>query len=323
MMKQQKALLVINPISGTGKKNGLAEMVGRRLEPAGIAVDTVLTKCAGDATVIARGAIDDGYDIVIAAGGDGTVNETAIALCDSGVTLGILPCGSGNGLARHLSIPIDLHGALEVIARGKHESIDYGTVNGRPFFCTFGMGFDAAVSHKFAQSGHRGFSTYIKTTFKEFRTYTPEEYRISIDGQVLTERAFCIAVCNASQYGNNAYVAPQASITDGYLDVTIIHYGNVATTALVGLDMMLGTIQKHVLVTTLRASNLTIERASEGPAHMDGEPLILPAKLDVKCHESRLNVFTPRADTRIIPVITPLTSAVKGIGYSVASIFRK
>lgn len=322
-MKKQRALLIINPISGTGKKKGISERVSARLAKEGIDVETVWTESAGHATELARGAVADGVDIVIAAGGDGTINETAIALCDSSVTLGILPCGSGNGLARHLSIPIDLHGALEVIAHGTRESIDYGTVNGRPFFCTFGMGFDAVVSHKFAQSGHRGFSTYIKTTFKEFRTYTPEEYRILIDGQVFTERAFCIAVCNASQYGNNAYVAPHASITDGSLDVTIIHYGNVATTALVGLDMMLGTIRKHILVTTLRASNLTIERASEGPAHMDGEPLILPAKLDVKCHESCLNVFTPRANTRIIPVITPLKSAVTGIGYSVASIFRK
>lgn len=322
-MKKQRALLIINPISGTGKKKGLSEKVTERLGREDIEVETAWTESAGHATELARRAVADGYDLVIAAGGDGTINETAVALCNSPVKLGILPCGSGNGLARHLSIPIYLHGALEVIARGQSAAVDYGTVNDRPFFCTFGMGFDAAVSHKFAQSGSRGFSTYLKTTFREFRSYTPEEYRISIDGQVLTERAFCIAVCNASQYGNNAYVAPHASITDGSLDVTVIHYGNVATTALVGLDMMLGTIRKHILVTTLRASNLTIERASEGPAHMDGEPLILPAKLDVRCHGSRLNVFTPRADTRIIPVITPLKSAVKGIGYSVASVFRK
>lgn len=321
-MKDQKALLIINPISGTGKKQGLAEKVSTRLAEVGIVVDNVSTKCAGDATELARKAVGDGYDIVIAAGGDGTINETATALCGTDVTLGIIPCGSGNGLARHLNIPVDLYGALDVIAAGRKECADYGTVAGRPFFCTFGVGFDAAVSHKFAQSKHRGKMTYIKNTFHEYLSFKPEEYVIRANGEVITDRAFVVAVCNASQYGNNAYIAPHASITDGLLDVTIIHYGNILTTALVGLDLMAGTIEKNMLIHTFRTDHLSLERADEGPAHIDGEPMILPSRLDVVCNKQQLNVFSPGEEDYIHPIVTPAKSMINDTSLAFKSLFR-
>ena len=267
-MKQ--ALLIINPVSGTSRKEGLEERVAERLGREGIAVTTRRTASADDATTFAREAVDKGFDMVLAAGGDGTVNETANALCGTGVAFGIIPCGSGNGLARHLNIPVDVRAALEIIAEGRTEVCDHGDVNGRNFFCTFGVGFDAAVSHKFAESKRRGKLTYLSNTFREYITYRPDEYVISANGEVITERAFVVAVCNASQYGNNAYIAPQASITDGLLDVTIIHYGNLLSTALVGLDLMNGSIERNMLIHAFRASSLTIERKNPGPAHLDG-----------------------------------------------------
>ncbi len=322
-MKMKKALLIINPISGTSNKKGLDQRVQSRLAEKDISVDTVWTKASGDATNLAREAAADGYDIVIAAGGDGTINETAIALCGTGVTLGIIPCGSGNGLARHLNIPIDISGAIDVIANGRAEVIDHGSVNEHPFFCTFGAGFDAAVSHKFAQSKHRGKYTYIRNTFREYVHYRPEEYVITANGQVITERAFVVSVCNASQYGNNAYIAPHASICDGLLDVTIIHYGNILSTALVGLDLMLGSIEKNMLIHTFRAEELSIERKDVGAVHIDGEPLLLDARLDVKCHKHSLKVFTPGCDSSIRPLLTPMKSMVSGLRSSVRSLFKK
>lgn len=321
-MKKQKALLIINPISGTGKKEGLAEKVADVLKESDIAVDHVLTKCAGDATNIARKAVDDGYDIVIAAGGDGTINETAIGLCGTDVVLGIIPCGSGNGLARHLNIPVDVHESIKIIASGQKLCVDYGTVVDRPFFCTFGVGFDAAVSHKFAQSKHRGKMTYIKNTFHEYLSFKPEEYVIKANDEVITDRAFVVAVCNASQYGNNAYIAPHASITDGLLDVTIIHYGNILTTALVGLDLMAGTIEKNMLIHTFRTDRLTLERKTEGPAHIDGEPVMLPARLDVVCNKQQLNVFSPGEKDYIHPITTPVSEMFNDTTRTVKSWFR-
>lgn len=322
-MELKKALLIINPISGTGRKQGLDRRVSDRLQPVGIDLDVAWTTAAGDATSLARQAADRGYEIVIAAGGDGTVNETAMALCDTGVTLGIIPCGSGNGLARHLNIPVDIRASLDVIASGRSEICDNGEVNGRKFFCTFGMGFDAVVGHKFAQSKQRGLMTYLKTTVSEYRHYQPEEYVITANGHVLTERAFVVAVCNASQYGNNAYIAPHASINDGLLDVTIIHYGNMLTTAMVGLDLMAGTIEKNMLIDTFRADSLRIERRAPGAVHLDGEPMELSETIDVRCNKHSLSVFTPGPDAHIRPLLTPMMAIVNGIGTTLRSLVKK
>ena len=322
-MESKKALLIINPISGSGKKKGLQEKVTSRLADAGIKVDTEWTTAAGDATVFARQAIADGYDIVIAAGGDGTVNETAVALCGSDVMLGIIPCGSGNGLARHMNIPVDVDASIKIIAAGNSEICDHGVANGRPFFCTFGTGFDATVGHKFAESKSRGLMTYVKSTFKEYFNYKPEEYIIKANGKTLTERAFVVAVCNASQYGNSAYIAPNASISDGLLDVTIIHYGNKLTTALVGVDLMAGSIERNALIDTFRTSDLQIIRKGSGPVHIDGEPLVFDAEINIKCCPRQLRILTPGSDTPIRPLLTPMMSMFSDIGRTLRRIFKK
>lgn len=184
-------------------------------------MDTAYTTGHGDATRLTTDAASKGYRAVIAAGGDGTVNEIATALCGTSTALGIIPVGSGNGLARHLGLPLDVTEAIEVIAKDNIIDCDYGTANGRPFFCTFGVGFDAAVSEKFAHQKRRGKLSYIKSAISEYVSYNPQTYTISANGQILTQKAFIVACCNASQYGNNAYIAPTASITDGLLDITI------------------------------------------------------------------------------------------------------
>lgn len=303
---RRKAMLIINPISGTGKKQGLAEAVIDRLGREGFDVDVRVTTCRGDATRLAREAAEKGYTSVIAAGGDGTVNETAKALCGTDVILGIIPSGSGNGLARHLKIPISVQHSLEVIAKGKVVSSDYGTVNDKPFFCTFGVGFDAAVSHSFAKQSRRGLITYIKSALTEYLKYKPETYTISANGKILTEKAFVIACCNASQYGNNAYISPDASITDGLLDIIIIHQGSPIDTAVVGIDLFTGYINKNTMIHSLRAPAAVIYRNSSGPAHIDGEPMILDDIMDIKCHHRALSIYVPSDEnSRFRPIITP------------------
>lgn len=322
-MDSQRALLIINPISGTADKEGLDRFVRSRLGIRGINVDTAWTAGSGDATRLANEAVRAGYGTVIAAGGDGTINETAAALCDTGVSLGIIPCGSGNGLARHIGIPIEIEGAVSVLEQGNMQDCDYGTVNGRPFFCTFGSGFDATVSEKFASDKHRGRMTYIKNTFREYISYRPDEYVISANGHVLTQRAFLVAACNASQYGNNAYIAPHASITDGLLDLTIIHYGNLLTTALVGIDLLSGFIERNMLIHTLRTNQATIERSQPGPVHIDGEPTWMGRRLEVACHKHGLRIFVPEADHRFMPIITPVMSMMTDLKTSIDRALRK
>ncbi|MBD5213908.1 MAG: diacylglycerol kinase family lipid kinase [Bacteroidales bacterium] len=321
VMQGKKMMLIINPISGTTGKAGLDRKAVKCLSPLGVDVDVRYTEYAGHASELAAEAARKGYAGVIAAGGDGTINEVASSLCNTGVPLGIVPAGSGNGLARHVGIPIDFDLALKVVAQQFPLDVDYGTVNGKPFFCTTGVGFDAAVSHRFATQGKRGLMMYIKSMIETYRNYESETYTLSANGHVLTQKAFVVAVANASQYGNNAYIAPNASIRDGLLDVMIIHSGDILSTARVGMDMMSGYLDKNMNITTFRTPSVVIYRSAEGPAHMDGEPMILGDILDIRCHKGALKMFVPKDHSTFCPVITPVKSTLSGLGLGLRHLF--
>jgi len=323
-MAIRKARLVINPISGTRSKKGLAEYVASQLAPKGWEVEVKYTEGHGDATRLANEAAELGYDAVFAAGGDGTINETAAALCGTSTALGIVPCGSGNGLARHLGIPVDIEASVKVIAGNSAKAIDYASVNDNlKFFCTCGVGFDAAVSEAFSRKKTRGKLTYIQSTFQTFAHFEPEYYTIIADGQRLTEKAFIVAVCNASQYGNNAYIAPGAVIDDGLLDVTIVHAGNILSTALVGFDILAGQIEKNAAAMTFRTHALTIERSQAGAAHLDGEPLELGSRIDICCHHQALHVIAPDVPIEIKPFITPVQAMFSDFRLAINKLLKK
>lgn len=316
MRTPHKVLLVINPISGTLSKDGLRERVEEELHAKGIEVTTEFTGYPGAAYDLSLKGIENGCDIIIAAGGDGTFHECADACRNHDTALGLIPCGSGNGFARHLGIPPNLKKSLDIITGGHIVGCDYGEVNGTPFFCTMGVGFDATVSHKFAGLKRRGRMSYVKTVMQEYLSYQPAEYVISSNGNVLTERALVVAICNVSQYGNNAYIAPKAKIDDGLLDVTIVSRGTFLETALVGLDMLTGYLDKNTLIHTFRTSHAKIEATEDSEMlklHVDGEPLQLKGHLEVDCHHLGLRVLAPDKDMEFKPIITPLKSAVQDL----------
>lgn len=320
VMSQRRIRLIINPISGTVGKDG----IGRYVESVfGHSVEVCQTSGPGDATRLGAEAAGMGYDAVLVAGGDGTVNETAAGLCGTNVPLGIIPCGSGNGLARHLNIPVDIASSVEIARMGNIIDCDAGEVNGRPFFCTFGVGFDAAVSEKFAHQPRRGRLSYVLSVFSEYIKYNPQSYTILANGQELTRKAFLVAVCNASQYGNNAYIAPYASMTDGLLDVTIVHAGSPLTTALVGADLLTGLINRNMLIHTFRTKSLSIIREEAGAAHIDGEPEILPERMDIQCNPGRLKVFAPGAEPHFTPLITPAHNLLRDLKLTLAHMFNE
>lgn len=318
-MDSTTTLLLINPHAGTIGKEGMAEMVASRL---GFMPRVAYTTGRGSAADLTRRAIAEGAEAVLAAGGDGTINETASALLGSGVALGIIPCGSGNGLGRHLGIPMILEEAVDIIAAGHIDRCDYGTADGMPFFCTFGVGFDAAVSAKFDKERRRGRLTYLRQTFLEYLRYNPETYTIKAGGKTMTDKAFLVAVCNASQYGNNAYIAPHASMVDGLLDVTIVHSGSPLTTALVGMDLLTGFIEQNMLIETFKAPRVSIERNAQGAVHLDGEPRIMGWAIDIVCNPGALSIFTPRLPSEPFrPIITPARAFMRDLQYAVRQIF--
>ena len=291
MTEKKKIVFVVNPISGTQGKKAILKWIEDRLDRSIYDYSIVKTEYAGHATQIAAAAVQDKVDIVVAIGGDGTINEIARSLVHTSTALGIIPCGSGNGLARHLRIPMEPKGAIDVLNKGYNVCIDYGKINNIPFFCTCGVGFDAFVSLKFADSGKRGLLTYLENTLHESLTYEPETYEIENEEGTVKYKAFLIACGNASQYGNNAYIAPQASLTDGLMDVTIMEPFTVLDVPSLSFQLFNKTIDQNSRIKTIRAKKIKIHRINEGVVHFDGDPLMASKELEVEIIPNGLNVI--------------------------------
>lgn len=321
--KPREAIIIINPISGTRDKESLWEAIETRFRKEGVPFTTFYTAGPDDARKLAREAVASGKKpAVIAVGGDGTINEVATALCGSDTPLGIIPCGSGNGLARTLQIPQTPGKALDIIFEGNLEKCDCGTVNGRNFFCTFGLGFDAAVAHKFAASRRRGKLSYIRKAAEEYLKFQSAPYALAIDGEVIVKEAFIIAVCNVPQYGNNVYIAPGASIDDGLLDITLIREGSPVDTVRTGVGMLAGSFGANKTIESFRVSKAAITRLSTGPVQLDGEPFEMGKHLEIECLPGALTIYMPRVRHKFRPVVSPAQSFLSDLFDDIVRLFN-
>ena len=227
----------------------------------------------------------------MAVGGDGTVNEVARSIVHSETALGIIPCGSGNGLARHLLLPMNTRKAIEIINACEIHELDYGVINEYPFFCTCGMGFDAFVSMKFAESGKRGPITYAENILREGLKYKPETYIIEDENGTKTYKAFLISCANASQYGNNAYIAPQASMSDGLMDVIIMEPFDMLEAPQISIDMFNKTLDKNTRIKTFHSKKIHIHRTKPGVIHYDGDPVMAGEDINVEIKEKGIKII--------------------------------
>ena len=297
MITKKNITFIINPISGSVKKNNIPDIIEETIDKSLFNYSIRETEKAGHAAEIAYEAQQNGIDVVVAVGGDGTVNEVARSIVHSNTALGIIPCGSGNGLARHLLLPMDPKKSVEIINRCVIHDLDYGIINEIPFFCTCGMGFDAFISMKFAEAGKRGPVTYIENVLREGLTYKPETYHIEDETGTLIRKAFLIACANASQYGNNAYIAPQASMSDGLLDVIIMEPFDVLEAPQVAIEMMNKTLDKNQKIKTFRTKHIHIHREKEGYIHYDGDPVMTTADVDIQLvHKGIKMIVNPDGD---------------------------
>ena len=289
-MNKKKVVFILNPISGTISKAGIPDLIEERLDKDKFDYRIAETQHAGHATDLAREAVEEGVDLVVAVGGDGTVNEVGRSLINTKSALGILPCGSGNGLARHLNLPMNLKKCIDIINCYDVKALDYGIINNHPFFCTCGMGFDAFISMKFAEAGKRGPITYMQKVLEEGLSYEPETYVIEDEDGTHRYKAFLVSAANASQYGNNAYIAPQASMSDGLLDIIIMEPFDLIEAPQVAIELFNKTLDKNLKIKTFRAKHIHILRKKEGVIHYDGDPITSDADVDISVVPKGINI---------------------------------
>lgn len=293
-MTKTKVCVIINPVSGTESKKNIPEDVAKAFDQKEFDVVFRITGYPNHATEIAKDALDNGFKYILTVGGDGTVNEVAKVLVETDAILGIIPFGSGNGLARDLNIPLESEKAIQIILQGNTRTIDYGSANGNIFFCTCGVGFDAFISDKFADEKKRGPLGYVRNIMEGVIEFKPEDYELIYDGGVIKERAFLINCANASQYGNEVYIAPGADMEDGKMNVSILKPLNANEVPHTTLQLFTKNIDKNSKMTTFLTSKITIKRNRKGIMHVDGEPVKTDNKIEVQIFPKGLKVFAPQ-----------------------------
>lgn len=267
--------IIINPVSGTDAARKRAKKVVLALEEE-FKIKGIKTEYAGHATKLAKQAVNDGVEIVVAVGGDGTVNEIASALVGTDTALIIVGTGSGNGLARDLGMfGLSTKKIIERIKQNKSYRIDCGEVLGRKFFCTCGSGFDALIGHLFAQTKVRGFLTYVKLSLKAYKDYTPLSYRLSFGSRMDSKngKAFVVNIANNKQFGNNAYIAPHANLMDGLFTVTIIKPFKWYNIPYMAYSLFTKQMHKNKFVETFDCGDCILDVAVGAYLHIDGEPI--------------------------------------------------
>jgi len=291
---RKKIAFIINPNSGTGSKSALPGLIEQELDASLFIPEVVYTEHAHHGRELAARFVEEGFYAVVAVGGDGTVNEVARALTHTSTALGIIPVGSGNGLARHLDIPMSVKSAINHLNHSEAILIDYGLVNGNPFFCTCGTGFDAYVSTEFAKGKQRGIMAYLEKVITGYFNYKSTSYQLIGNGIDFKTKAFVLTFANASQWGNNAYIAPQASVQDGKLDISVMSNFPLIAIPSLAIELFAKTIDKGFFMTTFRTQEVTLQRETPGPFHFDGEPYEEGTEIKVKIVPEGLKILVKK-----------------------------
>ena len=282
---------MINALSGPRRRNDLHAVIQQNCSDW--TYDVVPCGTREELHDLVAQASASGVKIIYAVGGDGTVHEIARHLIGTPLALGVLPTGSGNGFARHLGLPLQSAASLRACRGLRVQTIDTATVNGRPFVGVMGLGFDAWIAEAFAGAGTRGMRTYVRVALQGFRRFEAQDYTIHVDGVAMERRALIVAVANSSQYGNNARIAPLASLQDGLLDITIIERVPILGAPLLLARLFSGSLHRSPGVTFRTGRCVEIVRASAGAAHLDGEPVTMPERMTVEIVPRSLKVIVP------------------------------
>ena len=297
-MKKHTILFIANPKAGTRRGVNFSEMILKYVDVKKYDYEIKFTERAHHATEIAADAVQRGIEYCFAIGGDGTVNEVAKALKGSQTCLGIIPCGSGNGLARHLKIPLKIEKAFQLIDKGKILRMDSMLVNGIFSINVSGIGFDAHVADLFGKGKSRGFWNYAKLVINEFKKYPEQKFEITCDGHTSTHNLIVLAFANSSQFGNNAYIAPMASVVDEYLDITMLRKMSIINAITLAPKLFTKNIEKSDFVQIIQAKNISVKTEKPVALHIDGEPAGTDTQFEIVVQPSSVNVLVPEVTYR-------------------------
>jgi YegS/Rv2252/BmrU family lipid kinase len=290
---KKKILYIINPFSGSSKKNNLEQIIGSETDKSRFELFIKHTEYAGHGKELARQAIEDKLDIVVAVGGDGTINEISSQLINTDIVFAIIPKGSGNGLARFLNIPLDEKKAVRLINKMNVLTIDSIKLNDLHYVNMAGIGFDAHIAHLFSTFGKRGFKSYVKLVYKEYKKYKSQNYLLTIDGKQIEQQAFVISFANSSQFGNNAHIAPLAKINDGLIDLCILKEFPAYKAISLVYQLYTKRLPKSRYYKVHKAKHIQVKSETELLAHIDGEPIKLGNNLDIKILPKSLKIICP------------------------------
>jgi YegS/Rv2252/BmrU family lipid kinase len=292
METEKKIVFIINPIAGGKGKSRLERKIDQFFQDSEYKLIKLYTAYPSHALELAESAVKEKPALVVAAGGDGTINEIARALINTGIPLGVIPLGSGNGFARHFNLPFNIDKALKLLLTGTKLSVDVGYMNGKPFFCTAGIGFDAEIGYYYKDYNHRGFIAYALSFAKVFSWYKTKDYALEIDGERYDFKAFFITIANISQFGYNFFVAPKASTLDGAFDVVVVKRFPKWKASFLGFRSFFGTIDNSPYIWHKLAENVKII-SPEGDkfVHIDGEADIQSGVLEYQIKNAELKVI--------------------------------
>jgi len=293
-MSKKNIHFIINPVSGTGKQKNILQKIEKEIDAQIFKTHIHYTKREDHATEIAKKLCNNGANIIVAVGGDGTVNEIGRALVNNTCILGIIPTGSGNGLARHLGIPQNVTKALRLLNSLNSRKIDSCTANDKFFINVSGMGYDGHIAHCFAKRKKRGMKTYLKLILSEWWTYSAKKYEIEIDGKcVFDGEAVQISFANGSQFGNNAIVSPESIINDGLIELCVLKpfHSYEIPHLLLALATRRFHLNKRMKIISCSQA---IIKSKHAKTHLDGEPKNLGDCLELKVHPKSINVVGSR-----------------------------
>lgn len=289
---KKKIYFIVNPISGVGRQKIIEKLIDESLNRLVFDYEIAYTKAAKHATELAKEAAIKGFNIVVAVGGDGSVNEIARGLIGTSTAMAVIPTGSGNGMGRHLKIPLNLKKAIAIINAGKETTVDTMLFNDEAFVNVAGVGFDAHIVWEFAKFGKRGFSSYIKLVLREFPRYQAKDYELIVDGKTLHKKAFLISFANGSQWGNNAYIAPAATMDDGYMDIAILKKFSLFNTIAIAYRLFRKTLPDSRFLEIIKCKEALLKQTNT-VAHIDGEPVEIGKEISIKIKPLSLKVIIP------------------------------